>query len=42
VTKLTDEEAKAEPKNKEDKKQKKSNRLHDLKEWLKVATDDAP
>jgi len=42
VTKLTDEEAKPEPEKREDNKEKKSTKLHDLNEWLKVATDDVP
>ena len=42
VKKLTDEEAKAEPENKEGKKQKKSSAFQNLNEWLAEATHDVP
>jgi sRNA-binding protein len=40
LTKVADEEPKAEPENKESKKPKKSSGFQDLNEWLADATQD--
>ena len=42
VSKLTIEDAKAVPENKEGKKQKKSNAFQNLNDWLAEATQDVP